>query len=379
VTTPVAMGSVTYLGIGSSTGFMIVGANVDTFNIYNGDTNNVVLISQAQTPQPSNSLPVQPLTNATVNGPGPWYASAAAGAIASMTVSPGSQLSPSPGQVAIQTSLQLQGILTSAPLYNVTNLVLPDEDAGGNPQFQNLTPITPVTLTGVGLVGTSIAFYSAYEVLARCLCAATAGTGACQVVLTWYNQVTDTVPLATVRWTVPANNPNAVNTVGNGPQRGNFLAVQVASLEALGTATTTLSKFSLTGSLRQAQNDNWQSDGVIFGGNVSSAKTFSNQLCIVNNAVVPASGSIIRGILLYAGKVKLFAENPGATGTLIGTISQVAPPGGQIWHGAIPQNGTGSAPTLADLIFDRTPMQLAVQANTAVAGNVNVSIIADRV
>jgi hypothetical protein len=379
VTVPSAMASVTYLGIGSSTGFMICGANVDTFNVYNGDTANVVLISQAQTPQPSNSLPVQPLTNATIIGPGPWYASAAAGPIASMTVSPGSQLSPSPGQVAIQTSLQLQGILTSAPLYNVTNLPLPDEDAGGNPQFQNLTPITPVSLTGVGLVGTSIAFYSAYEVLARNLCAATAGAGACQVVLTWYNQLTDTVPLATVRWTVPANNPNAVNTVGNGPQRGNFLAVQVASLEALGTATTTLSKFSLTGSLRQAQNDNWQSDGVIFGGNVSSAKTFSNQLCIVNNAAVPGSGSIIRGCYLYAGRVKLFAENPGGTGTFVGTISQVAPPLGILWHGAIPQNGTGTSPTLADLIFDRTPMQVSVQATTAVAGNVNIAIIADRV
>lgn len=113
MTTPLEIAPVTYQNIGASTGFMIAGAGVESFNVYNGDLTNVLLISQQQTPQPSNSLPVQPLTNATATGRGPWYASAQSGSIASVTVSPSAQLSPSPGQVAAQISLS--GLSSAVP------------------------------------------------------------------------------------------------------------------------------------------------------------------------------------------------------------------------------------------------------------------------
>jgi hypothetical protein len=378
VTTPVPIAPVTYLGIGVRGGFQIAGGGVESFNVYNGDTTNVLLVSQQQNPQLSSSLPIQPLTNATVIGNGPWYASAQSGTIASVTVSPGAQLSPSPGQVAVQTAIQLQGVLTSAPLYDVANITLTDLTGPGVQQPVNLIPITPVSLTGSGLTGCSIAFYSAYEVLAQCLAGATAIAGCVQVTLTFYNQVTDVLPLATVKWVIPSNNP-AVSTLGNGPMRGNFMAVQVASLEPSTVANpTTLSKFSLTGSLRQAQNDNWQAGGVPFGTNNSSATPFTNQL-LNTSPSVPNGGAITRGILLYAGKARLFCENTGATGILVGSIQENIAPLNLLWHGAIAQNPGGANPTLVDLILPREPLTFQVQNTGAAAAVVNAFITADRV
>jgi hypothetical protein len=91
------------------TGFQIANAAIGSFNVYNGDIANVLLVSSDQSPQLSNSIPVQPLTNATIIGNRPWYASALTGTIASLTVSSAAQLSPSPAQIAAQIEL-LDGI-----------------------------------------------------------------------------------------------------------------------------------------------------------------------------------------------------------------------------------------------------------------------------
>lgn len=367
---------VTYLNIGSATGFLIAGVNVESFNVYNGDSADVLLISRNSSPTLSNSIPVQPLTNGTITGKGPWYASAQSGNIASLTVSSSAQLSPSPAQVAAQVAAQQVGIA----LYDVPSQTLPDLDGGGNAQFQNLTPLNPVNLTGAGLTGTKINFYNSYEIVIQALAAATGIVGACQVLLTFYNQVTDTIPIATVKWFIPANNPGAVTTVGQGPMRGNFMAIQIASQETAGTALTTLNKLSLTGSLRTNSNgDYWQSDGIPIGLTPSGAKTFSNELLIVTNVNVPASGTVRRGVLLYAGKATLTCENQDATGTLVGTLFQAVNPASSIWHGALPQNSTGTAEVVVDLILDRVPLIFSVTNNGAAAGHLMAAIIADRV
>lgn len=111
--TPYLLAPVTYLGIGQVTGFQIANAGTESFNVYNGDTTNVLLVSQQQTPQQSSSIPVQPLTNATITGRGAWYASAQSGKVSSVTVSSSAQLSPSPAQIAAQ--IALSGVSSAVP------------------------------------------------------------------------------------------------------------------------------------------------------------------------------------------------------------------------------------------------------------------------
>jgi hypothetical protein len=325
-----------------------------------------------------------------------WYGATDPTKTAQIFIMPGAtSWSPSPAQISAQlnalglakdTSVQattgavgqISGQFVSSGLYDVGVTNLPDLTGPGADQPVNLTPVNQVSLTGVGLIGTAIGFYSGYEIAMQCLAGATAIAGCCRVTLTFYNKVTDTIPVATVKWVVPSNNP-AVNTVGNGPMHGNFMAVQIASLEPSTVANVTvLNKFSLTGSLRQTQNDNWQADGVTFGANNSSAKAFTNEILIASPSVGAGLGAT-RGILLYAGKARMFAENPGATGTFVGSIQEVTGSLSLLWHGAIPQNGTGTAPTLVDLILPREPVVFGLQNSGAAAGIVNVFITADRV
>jgi hypothetical protein len=94
---------VTYQSIGVVTGFLLIPRGSGQANVYNGDINNVLYVSQNPTPVPGNSIPIQPLTNATLDGSTALYASAAPGLpVANVTVSASSQISPSPAQIAQQ-------------------------------------------------------------------------------------------------------------------------------------------------------------------------------------------------------------------------------------------------------------------------------------
>jgi len=107
VTTPV-VSPVTYANIGFQTGFLLVKRQQQgtTVNVYNGDIANVLLVSPSPTPQTSNSVPIQPLTNATIDASQAQYASAAVSGqtVAEVVVSASSQISPSPAQIAAQIS-----------------------------------------------------------------------------------------------------------------------------------------------------------------------------------------------------------------------------------------------------------------------------------
>src|ERR1700729_361311 len=107
---------VTYQGIGSGSGFQIIPAGAGDVNVYNGDIINVLLVSPSTTPGLSNSIPIQPLTNATISGKTAQYASALTGKVAEVTVS-AAILTPSPAQIALQ--IATLGLATEATQQNV--------------------------------------------------------------------------------------------------------------------------------------------------------------------------------------------------------------------------------------------------------------------
>jgi len=135
----VQVNPVTYQNLGVVSAFQLIPAGMGSVNVYNGDTTNILLVSPSPTPQLSNSMPVQPLTNAEFSGQqGALYASAMAGTVATVTVS-NAQLSPSPAQIAAQisalglatydeqvnqnTEIPTNISTTGAPLLNLYNLL----------------------------------------------------------------------------------------------------------------------------------------------------------------------------------------------------------------------------------------------------------------
>lgn len=147
MTTPTAqkpIAPVTYEGIGTTLPIRIIqGGGQGSVNVYNGDILNTLLVSPSQNPALTNSIPVQPLTNATVDGTAPQYAVALSGTVASCTVSGAGQMSPSPAQIAAQISAL--GLATSN---NQATQIVAETATAGN---------TGTVATNTGLLGTGIA------------------------------------------------------------------------------------------------------------------------------------------------------------------------------------------------------------------------------
>jgi hypothetical protein len=126
VTTPVAGISPVTLSIGGQP-TQIVRSGSGTVNVYNGDLTNVLLVSPDFSPALTNSVPIQPLTNATIDGTRAQYAVAQTGTCANVTIGNALQISPSPAQIAAQISAL--GLATAA---NQELQITQETDIAGN-------------------------------------------------------------------------------------------------------------------------------------------------------------------------------------------------------------------------------------------------------
>lgn len=267
----------------------------------------------------------------------------------------------------------------TATLYPVPPVV-PTIGAGGA-VFVNVPPSDQVTIpnflnpaTGLfGILGTSVIYYNSYEI-SLSLSQAAGTLGILQVTMYWFAQLTDVNPIYETVWDVPSN-VGGVLTIGNGPQRGNFLAIVIQNLDPTGAISYQL---SITGSQRSISNDNWMAGGVQITQSPSNAKPFSNQLLVVTAASIAGSGATLsRGCFLYAGKAHLHIANTAAAGTFVGTLLDSVTGQAVIWSQGIPEIGTG--PIDIDLILPRMPMTLTVVNSGAGAGTLTASLVADRV
>lgn len=117
---------------------IIIPGTGDPVLVYNGDIENVLLISNQSAPVLGSSIPVQPLTGVTVTDAQKWWATPAPGgagngSVSLVTVAPGAtQISPSPTQIAAQ--IELKGITVNLSQYTMT----PSGDATGVTDFNTL-------------------------------------------------------------------------------------------------------------------------------------------------------------------------------------------------------------------------------------------------
>jgi hypothetical protein len=263
----------------------------------------------------------------------------------------------------------------SAALYSAANVALLDQ-IGTTLQPTNILPADKVALPGVGLIGTSVSFFTSYEIAVLATAGSAGSQGFVQIILQWFNLATDVQPIDEVIWYIPANQTGAL-TVGHGPNRGNFLAVQAAAVEVATTPLTTLTQFSLTGSQRPGSDHNWYSAALPQEGiaSASSARAYTSELVVVSAGSVAGPGSLLRYCFMQAGKAHLHAENRSANG--ICTVDLTDAPFGlaTLLHSSLPQNGTVDI----DLILPRMGTVMTVANTGAAAGTIYVTLVGDRV
>jgi hypothetical protein len=250
---------------------------------------------------------------------------------------------------------------TAAPSFSTVGQSL----GGGSTTV--ISPITPVTLTGVNKQGSDISQWASYEIQIATTCQ-TGDVGILRVTLQWYNQITDTVAVDQVTFDVPQNT-TTVNTGGHGPMRGSFMAVSILSEDA---NSSTISLF-MNGSTRTYTNDDWRSNGVQIGNSNSSATPFTNELCVINNATVAANSAQTRGVYLYSGQAFIHCD-ASATGTLTFFLAD--------WQSftvaELHPGENGSADEL--LIMPRKVCTMTISNSSGTASGIgNVTLVADRV
>lgn len=245
MTTPVReIAPMTYQGLGPGTGQQLIPAGSGTVDVYNGDIGNVLLLSPDRSPQLSNSIPVQPLTNAKIDASKrTYYGSALSGSIAAVTVS-AAELSPSPAQIAAQIALAGVGVIpVDNELVNAT--------VGGTGQVSIASGASSQVYAGIP---NAISYKMSISVL---------NGGAptnpfCKVSFIWKDAPGGNV-LMIQQWIVMTTNaaPANANTLvgGRGPTEAPFLQVLVKNYD--GTAVTV--DFTLTGSSRLITRHDWRS------------------------------------------------------------------------------------------------------------------------
>jgi hypothetical protein len=305
VATPVRQSSpVTYQNIGSQPIQIINAGSGETVAVYNGDITNVLLVSPSSgSISIGNSVPIQPLTTAVIDGTYRQFAVAQTGVVASVSVAPGStQINPSPAQVAAQISalglatatkqdtqitnqgtLQgtqnlaagfLGGSIASALLAN-PGLTVGQEMAalvasgvatgtpGGTPLLHGYKALQTGQVLAVPAAGN--AFTGAdltkvgYEISLSASMAANTATVAILLVRFLWQDPTHTFTLGEENWYIPASSVGSVLTIGKGPSKAPHLVIQITNFDPLVAASVTL---TLLESTHHIARDDWRSNNV---------------------------------------------------------------------------------------------------------------------
>lgn len=337
---------VTYQNIGVATGFLIVQAGSGgQVNIYNGDIVNVLLVSPSPTPSLSNSLPIQPLTNATIDGTKAQYASALSGTCSQVTVGAASQLSPSPAQIAAQ--IQALGLATEATQQLVNNNVTgvakdtsvngvipavnnpafgPSKDttvAGLNTGIPNNIATTGVPLLtkstlvknqaavsqNAGTVNQSATFSMGqigYEIFLNIFCTTGNFLSFYHLGLSWFDSATGIQTGQEDYWFVPGSGAgaNSHSIIGSGPTKGDQLII-TSEVPATSSAAVTHSYVVLQNSRVYAE-DNFET--IVFNpAGVTGASTdMTAGILAASSFSVPANSVGTRLMPFFNGNVSLW-------------------------------------------------------------------------
>lgn len=256
--------------------------------IYNQDLTNVVYASYSQwfNPGSGNSIPIQPLTSATLSARRSIYL-AATTTVANAIVAPeGTILQPSPAQIAAAITLSGLPLVTkSTVLLNQNNQTL-----GSGNTFTS--PILSITQSAYHI------FFSAVDNVA--------GTQhrTIQVQISWLDSTTgQTVQIDRFFILPGATGGSAHQIVGDGPTKGDQAQVQIINNDTVAVTYN----FTFAQSSRNFVRDTWRTLGQMPSatGFVGPAQDVP-ALALADVSQNPISGqTILRQLPLYSGAVGL--------------------------------------------------------------------------
>jgi hypothetical protein len=238
--------------------------------------------------------------------------------------------------------------------------------------LQNLSPITPVTITGTGETACDVSLWNGYELQFSAASVSTGPGSGMTITLKWYNNLTDTIPVDIVTWeSVPIGNAGSpYQSNGHGPMRGLYMVLDIEGSPPPNNLYTLL----LSGTTRTYSWDDWRSNGVQAGFSLSAATPWTNELCMVFNGNVGAGGNLSRGIFMYAGRAFFHMDSEAGVGTLVATISDFNE------NNIVADYAPGEGKALdEEIILPRGSCTLNVANTGGAAATCNIAIIADRV
>jgi hypothetical protein len=310
---------VTYQNIGVQSGFLLIQANAGQVNVYNGDLTNVLLLSRSPTPNLSNSIPVQPLTNVTLNGKMGYYASAQSGSVALVSVSAAGQLSPSPAQIAAQ--IGALGLATEVTLLSQTNggTIAGEVSNTGVPLLTSKNDVQDGTITVPAATPTKLptsGFFNitqiAYEMIFQAMTSAATATPI-NVDLTWLDSTSGLVVADDNFWFYAGTNAAPHLVHGKGPSKANELDITITSPNNAVTINYSIMEMS-----RVYANDLWKTvtpngqQPVIPGFTFVTNDSSGGYLAAVQQSI--AAGSSVAFLLpLYTGLVFFEARTDDGT------------------------------------------------------------------
>lgn len=415
MTTPSTLKPVTIAGIGSQP-VQIAPSNSGMVNIYNGDISNVLLVAPNWNPNPSNSYPIQPLTNGTVDGSSALYAVAQTGTVATATIGGASQLSPSPAQIAQQINAlglatatnqgtqigaangtnqflagSATGVLTTA-LGRTLAQEIAGRIAGGSPAATNggapLLNMHQLINQALGVnvpAGTRTTLFTtgfnqpSWEIAVNLQWLVNALTQPnVQLLFEWIDSASGIV-LWTDAWFLPAAAAGGGQNVflGKGEALGNELQLSLANNDSTETVIVSATVWQTSQpDTRQDIRLSWLST---FSAPLFTAPDYWNPSANLlsqrqNAALAPAPASDVRLVPTFAGKVQLFGNTTSGTTDLSLTINDVGE-GSMTNKAVFLINSDSSGHINASLTLPRSPCTVTMTNHNAAAQSVDWALV----
>jgi hypothetical protein len=385
-----------------------------TVTLYNQDITNVVYCSYQQwfAPGQGNSIPIQPLGSVTISAKRTIYVAALAAVQPLLVLPEGSQVQPSPAQIAAQINALGLAKETTQQTGNTlidgvnTTLGAPAQDGtvGG---LSNSIP-TNISTTGVPLLTKS-------AILGSAAAQALAGTSTVTllnavahtqigyefsislqqssvvatypllaVTLTWSDSATGRIVTVDKFYTTASNTVSTapIVTVGTGPSKGDTLTVTLQNV----TATPVTYSFVAAQNSRVYTRDSWQwvgykgQAGTVTISGPNFGPTFSES---ESNLLMSWSGVLINGavdlivIPLYAGQVWLHVDESGVSpANFVAEVqTQSALGAADIYNSEVGGGVTGTTSVNVPIALPRSPCLLVFTNNGSVNATIDSKII----
>lgn len=389
---------VTYGSVGQAPVQIVQAGSGSGINIYNGDIFNVLLVSPSQNPALTNSFPIQPLTNATVDGATALWAVAENGTCSPVTVGAASQMSPSPAQIA--TQINALGLMRDSTGHLIngtlgvpaqtgdiavvnTTLGLPSQDptlTSGAQLAQGVTKSLSIVNVGALLASGAVGnrpfsgFYTinrpSYSVQFSAVESIAGNSSPIVINVAWWDSVSGNQVAAETWCIVPGSPGNNHVVAGSGPTKGDLLSLTITNTDSQQISYT----LTLIQTSHIYQTDHWESFELVgaTGYTLPNNDLAAKIVCTTNPNVAAGGAGQVRLLPLYAGPVTLTAITPTSPFDI--HIEQLDPNATASIFTYFTHLAGGAGITSTEVYMPRAQCVLRL-INTASSGSTNCNVV----